>query len=45
MGHSRLRFHFPSSVSLNVSDDGLAALADINVLDHDALLAVVPDLV
>ncbi len=40
-----LGLQVPATVSLNVSDDGLAAIADIDVLNRDALLSVLPNLV
>ena len=35
----------PASLSINISDDHWVSLADIDVLHHDLLLAVVSDLV
>ncbi len=40
-----LGLQVPATVSLNVSDNGLAAIADIDVLNRDALLSVLPHLV
>lgn len=40
-----LGLQVPATVSLNVSDDGLAAIGDIDILNQDALLSVLPHLV
>jgi len=40
-----LGLQVPATVSLNVSDNGLAAISDIDILNRDVLLSVLPHLV